>query len=394
MGQHQTGGAPDVAGGRLHLCHIVTGLLGGPAASVKYLTEAQLRAGHRVTVVYTPERDDPQAVRALFDPRVAVVPWRVKREIGPGDLPALLRLVRLLAEMAPTVVHLHCSKAGALGRVAASLLRIPNVYSPRGIAISRRDVSRLTRSIYYGLEWILGRVGGPVVACSPGEREEVRKLAPQVKMIPNGLAVRDLDALMGDEEPARFSAADGRLHVAICGRIDAQKNPQGVARVAAAAPANWQFHWIGDGPQRALVEAAGITVHGWQERVAGLSLMRRCDALLHLSLWEGMPNAVLEAMALGLPVVASRIVGNKDLVLPGETGFLVEADAAAADVVSTLSDLAADPALRAAFGAAGKRRIANSFDLEALCGRWNALYLDMVGQTSGAVGRPATASLD
>ena len=93
--------------------------------------------------------------------------------------------------------------------------------------------------------------------------------------------------------------------------------------------------------------------------------------MVHTSRWEGMPLAILEAMAVGLPVVATNVVGNRDLVVPGETGFVAD-DAPA--FLRALQSLANSKDLRQKMGEAGRRRVAHEFDQVMLGERWMDLY--------------------
>jgi glycosyltransferase involved in cell wall biosynthesis len=144
-----------------------------------------------------------------------------------------------------------------------------------------------------------------------------------------------------------------------------------VNEIAATAPPHWKFEWIGDGELRHALDEERIGVLGWLSREEVLSRLSQCDVLLHPSRWEGMPNAVLEAMALGLPVIASDIVGNRSLVRPGETGYLVNE---LKDYLAALHELANKPCLRKRLGQAGFRTVLENFDSSKLAERWEQIY--------------------
>jgi hypothetical protein len=147
----------------MHICHVTGALAGGPATSIGLLSARQAGAGHEVSPVCSSIRDEVWPYRKRFDHFRAAIPWRVGRSIGPRDLPAFFELVRILRRLAPDIVHLHCSKAGALGRLAARTVGLPAVYSPRGVAFVRTD-RLLDRAVYRMLESCLARGGEPVVA--------------------------------------------------------------------------------------------------------------------------------------------------------------------------------------------------------------------------------------
>lgn len=357
--------------GPLHICHVALALKGGPLTLISDWIREQVRLGHRVSLVYSPLRDDVTEIQAVIPADVLLIPLAVSREVRPErDVRSVAALRRVLAGLRPDIIHNHCAKAGLVGRLTGRLMGIPTIYSPQGLAYLQRDVSWFSRALYFGVEWFLGRVGTMTVASSATELLHLRGVPGRKGMIPNGISLADFQ----DVVPA---ARSGRFRVVLCGRLSAQKNPAMAAAIAAAAPADWEWLWIGDGELRAEAEASGrIQVLGWLGRQEVLSLVASADVLLHMSLWEGMPMAILEAMALGRPVVASDVVGNKDLVVPGRTGFLVET---VEDSVRAMTALAGSDALRRQMGDAGRAEVARTFDQSFLIRRWIDLYRDLIG---------------
>jgi glycosyltransferase involved in cell wall biosynthesis len=146
----------------------------------------------------------------------------------------------------------------------------------------------------------------------------------------------------------------------------------------------WELRVFGDGPDRAEIErhrnALGlggrVTLLGNRQDVA--AQLAECDAFALISDWEGLPYSILEAMAAGLPVLASEVGGIPDLVVPGSTGELVPArDAAAAGRV--LAAWAAGPAVLPALGRAGHARARAAFSRERMVGRYDALFGSLLG---------------
>jgi sugar transferase (PEP-CTERM/EpsH1 system associated) len=136
---------------------------------------------------------------------------------------------------------------------------------------------------------------------------------------------------------------------------------------------------IGDGPTRALCEEllglAGLSALAWlpgtKSQVA--EIMRSFNCFVLPSLAEGISNTILEAMATGLPVVATNVGGNADLVVHGETGLIVEAsdvDAMASSLIQMYSDQSASRKM----GIAGRVRVERDFSLQAMVGRYQSLY--------------------
>ncbi|HKU55080.1 MAG TPA: glycosyltransferase [Rhizomicrobium sp.] len=356
----------------MHIVHFCGALKGGPLSAIAEWLRQQLAAGHKVSLIYSPLRDPVESFRNDLPQDVALIPLQVHREIDLGsDLAAVRQLVTWLNRIRPDVLHLHSSKAGAIGRIAALLAGVPAVYSTHGVAFLRTDVGPAARAFFYGMEFILGLIGTVTVACSPSELAAMRRIPGRKLTIPNGINLGELP----DSRPKDKSAG---MDIVLCGRITAQKNPELANRIAAASPAEWRWTWLGDGELRDAVLAGGrIAVAGWMPRGEVLARLGAADVMVHTSSWEGMPIAILEAMALGLPAVVTDVVGNRDLVVSGKTGFVADTDS---DLLQALKQLETDPELRRRMGEAGHERIMKEFDQEKLGKIWLSLYSDIWAQ--------------
>ena len=242
----------------------------------------------------------------------------------------------MIAGLAPDVVHLHSSKAGVLGRAAAfttgDAARV--FYSPRGLPFLQEDYSPRARALFRRIEWACARLGGTVVACSASEEALVREhLRPRrVALVENAV---DVESVI-----PRVDRGDGLMRIGIVGRITYARNPPLFAELARRhASGNTRFVWVGGGEadDARLLQEAGVEVTGWKSRPEALAEMSRLDIYLHPSRWEGMPIALIEAQIAGLPAVATDVVGNRDVIREGETGF-VRADAAGLSEVARAAD--------------------------------------------------------
>jgi glycosyltransferase involved in cell wall biosynthesis len=356
----------------MHICHVIGRLMGGPATSVRYLVLQQLAAGHDVTCIYGAKYETEAEIRKVLPPPTRLVPFVVDRDISVlEDGRALRALMRELRALSPDLVHLHSSKAGALGRLACWRLGLPNVYSPRSISYLRRDVGLGTKFFHAAIEAGLALLGGPVVACSAGEYAAIRRLPCKVAMIPNQIDVTELDHVVGDAP-----TPSGPFRVVICGRIEPQKNPAMVARLVAAAPADWEWVWVGGGSLECLLDdLPAMQVTGWMDRDDVLRHMHGADVLLHATAWEGMPNAVLEAMALARPIVTTDVEGNRDLVRHGTTGFVCRDEA---EILASLRCLAEDRGMGRTMGQAGRAVVLETYSPEIVTAQWSSLYASLV----------------
>jgi glycosyltransferase involved in cell wall biosynthesis len=188
-----------------------------------------------------------------------------------------------------------------------------------------------------------------------------------VQVIPNGVDC-------GMFVPGAASGnPGGRTTVLFVGRFHQQKNLpfllEQMARLHKAAPNSWRLVLVGDGEERDSVEiiirslnlGSITTLHGWQnDKAALVVLYQQADVVVNPSVYEGMPNVVLEAMACGLPVVASRVPGNDSLVIPRETGLLFTLGDGNA-FCAALQELRDNPSLARALGEAGRRRAEAGF---------------------------------
>ncbi len=374
----------------MHICHVTSALAGGPATSIALLSARQAEAGHEVSLVYSSVRDEIWPYRKRFDHLRTVLPWRVRRAIGPGDLQAFVELLKILGRLAPDVVHLHCSKAGALGRLATRMLGMPAVYSPHGVSFIRSD-SKLRRNLYKMLERVLDDERIPVAACSESEAVHLRSAASTLHVIPNAVDTTPLSGLV-----SRIEKRDWQFTVGILGLIKHQRMPDIVRVLVDNAPPDWRWLWIGDGPLRALVEdLPNLAVTGWRDHREALQMLAGADVVLHASRWEGMPNALLEAMALGIPVVASDVVGTRDVVTHGVDGILVKDIYDHTDYLDALSRLACDSGMRTRMGLCARDKVMRHYEVSVVVSRWHDVYMHAIEngpRRSNGVVRPPRVS--
>lgn len=287
------------------------------------------------------------------------------REISPlSDLKAWWRLYRLFRELEPDVVHAHSSKAGFLARTAAWAAGVPRIfYSPRGYAFLQQDRSPLSRALYWGLEAAVSWIGA-IAACSEAEAALARGLRTCSRVV----VARD--AYLGEV----YDGPPGReLVVCAAGRMSCPRHPEAFARLARKG-LKARFLWIGGGELEASVrELAGdaVEVTGWLSHEAALEKLKTGSIFVHYSRWEGLPNAVLEAMACGLPVVASDLPANRELVENGKTGWVVGSED---ELFEKVRALAHDPHRREAMGKAGREVVRSEFGLERLLEELAELY--------------------
>ncbi|HTH77995.1 MAG TPA: glycosyltransferase [Ramlibacter sp.] len=337
----------------IHILHVVESFAAGTLRIVTQMTNRQALDGHRVSLAYSLREETPVDWRGQLDARVEPHHLAMKRELAPAsDCRSLLGLVRLVGRLQPDIVHLHSSKAGALGRIASLARTRPRWYfSPHGLSFLQSSTPGRVHPVYLALERVLAHLPVSIIACSPSEAQLIaHHLHRRPLLVPNGIAL--------DEVRTRGPrAADRSVVVGTAGRISQARHPELFARVARrVAGGRVRFVWLGGGEPQAEADLrrAGVEVSGWVPHAKLLELLAGLDIYMQPSRWEGLPVAVMEAMATGLPVVATDIVGNRDLVQHGRTGWLAASED---ELVAGVMRLAGNAALRDSWGAAAREHV-------------------------------------
>ncbi len=275
----------------------------------------------------------------------------VRREIGPRDLAGIVELVRLFRRERPDLVHLNSSKIGALGRIAAVLARVPaRIFTVHGWSFGPHEGTAARG--YRTLERLLSPLAW-TICVSEGDRACAPWLNGRGVVIPNAVDVSAATVASPNGGPPTIVSV---------GRLVLPKSFWTLGdALRSLEPGSFRARIVGDGPQANLLRGIdGVELLGERHDVP--AILAAADVFVLSSLSEGMPISILEAMAAGLPVVASAVGGVPEVVIDGETGLLVPPDDAPA-LANALRRLLADAGLRRRLGAAGRRRAEERFDL-------------------------------
>lgn len=304
-----------------------------------------------------------------------------------SDVRALVRLVRVLRERRPDVVHTHSSKAGVLGRVAARLAGVPvTVHTVHGWSFSA-GMPGPARWVAVALERLLARRTTALVVV--GESDRAAGLARGIgvpssyHVIRSGVDVDRFRLTPGRRAAIRtaLGVPEGVPLVGTVGRLAAQKDPEAFVAMAHGvhrARPDARFVVVGDGPLRTAIEQAiaqqgldgVVTLLGERDDVE--QLLAALDVFVLTSRWEGLPRAVVEAMAAGVPVVASAVGCVADVVRHERTGLLVPAGDGPG-FSAAVTRLLDDPTLRARLAAAAQPMV-DEFSATAMVAGHEALY--------------------
>ena len=362
---------------------------GGAGNASSNIARQMVAKGHQVVHLTTrfrnfPKEEDWHGVRVV---RVPAIRKRMDRS-GPVEqliyvLGGSLGALAVLKSFRPDgVIAFFGVPSGPIAWLLRILRGIPYVVSMRGGDVPGfrpYDFGTFHRLVGPFLR-VIWRNASALVANSNGLRALALAFAPEaeIRLIPNGV---DL---------AQFSPAKrdwGQPRLLSVGRVVYQKGLDlGMQALAELEDLDWEWTIAGDGNCRAELqvqaEQLGISsrIHfvGWQSKEQLAALYRQANLFVFPSRHEGMPNAMLEAMACGLPVIASEIAGSEELVLHNQTGLLFPSE----DVVGLRDELRVllvDAALRKRMGAAGRARV----EAEYTWGGVAARYIDLLSEITG-----------
>lgn len=283
-----------------------------------------------------------------------------------------------------TLIHSHGKGAGIYSRVVGWISGMPVIHTPHGLHLER--YGSFGRWMYLAIEKYLSGPFSKVIFVSPSEKDNAvnrfRIWRGKGVVIINGVADVD-DAEVSrwrTEVRAELSLDEATPVVITVSRFDPAKNMQEAVSVAEELK-DMVFVWIGDGEGQTEVEEALrkrgiINVKMLGARSDVIRLLSSADMYLSTSLREGMPIAVLEAMSVGLPIVASRVVGNVDVVNDGKNGFLYSSGhpAEAAALLSQLKETE----LRMKMGVESLRLQRNQYSATVMARNIYSEYLNVV----------------
>lgn len=295
------------------------------------------------------------------------------REIQPlKDLAALVAMWRIFRRERPVLVHTHCAKAGILGRWAAKLAGVPCIFhTAHGFGFNDYQ-SPIARNFYVWVERLTSKITNGHVFVSHDNAEKAEKLGltrpGEWILSRSGIDVGEYtQSLPRRTKLAAWGIPADKTVVGMVAAFKPQKAPADFIDVAARVLEQTDrvhFVMVGDGELRPEVEARighhgigeHVTLLGWQKSEEMPGIYRSLDIAVLTSLWEGMARVFSEAMASGLPIVATDVDGAREAITDGENGFLFQphdVDGMAGAVLKLL----ADPELRQTMGAAGQQRV-------------------------------------
>jgi glycosyltransferase involved in cell wall biosynthesis len=381
--------------------------VGGPARHAVILEHGLRAYGFETLLVHgTPTSDegsledliDQRAVRAIRLPGLGrrVKPW--------SDLVAFWHLLRLMFREKPDILHTHTAKAGTLGRLAGIAYNLTQrrtrrcllVHTFHGHVLSGY-FSALGTQATRQAERLLARSSDRIITISNRQRDEIggifRIASPdKISVIPLGLELDDLLAVRSPDRSLRHGLgwSANEFVVGYVGRLVAIKDVPtllaGFSRLLERCP-RARLIIVGDGMLRQSLEGtardlrieSSVRFAGWRRDLQ--SVYGAMDVVALTSRNEGTPVAVIEAMAAGLPVVATAVGGVPDVVKNDQNGLLIP-PGEPMSLANALYRVASDDELRRRLGANGREDVARRFRSERLVADIAAVYSELLNERS------------
>lgn len=382
------------------VCHVITKLeLGGAQEVVLYAVSHLDRSKFRPLLVTGPGGLLTDEAKTLPGVDVHVLSSLTRHVHALADLAAFIELMRLFRRLHPTIVHTHSSKAGILGRWAAWCARVPVIiHTIHGYGITPAQPPWLRRALIL-LERATGWITTHWIAVAQADVEKGIKWGlfdrTQVSVVRPGIDPHpfqtDIDTTTRDALRAQFGVGPAEYLVGTVACLKPQKAPEdfvAVAKEVCETISNARFVLIGDGDLRprieSLIEGNGLRTRlhlaGWRRDIP--TVMKIFDAFLLTSHWEGLPRVLLEARAIGILVVATRVGGVEEVIVQGRHGWLSNAGDIAglsAHLVRVLKSRDGQPQGRLRFVEA----LPKEFHLEEMVKQYECLYDRFVDDRRG-----------
>ncbi|MFR4881774.1 MAG: glycosyltransferase [Coprococcus sp.] len=302
--------------GKKRILYIVEAMGGGVFTYIVDLAN-ELVNKYDMYIAYAVRKQTPKNYKDYFDKRIHLIEVKnFGRAINPTkDIAAFFELKKIAAEVKPDVIHLHSSKAGAIGRVAFDG-KIPMFYTPHGYSFLMENCNPTKRRVFKLIESVCAKRNCTTISCSVGEHQETLKITKNVAYVNNGINMEELQEIVDQTEKVTHP-----FTVFTLGRICYQKNPTLFNEIAESLP-DVKFVWIGDGELRDQLTSENIEITGWADRSTAIRYAVNADVFLLPSRWEGLPISLLESMYMKKACVVSNVIGNRDVIHNGENGFV------------------------------------------------------------------------
>ncbi len=387
---------------KLRICHVITRMIVGGAQENTLLTiKGHLASGHHVELATGPSPGrEGKLLENTGMPEFPIVEFPdMVRELSPlHDLKAFFALKKYFKAGKFDVVHTHSSKAGILGRIAARAAGVPVVvHTVHGQAFHPYQ-SKLKNRLFIFLERFAAKYCDKIYAVAQAMIDQCveAKVAPREKymVVYSGMDTTAFDSAVREKTlREKLSIPENTQTICTVARLFHQKGYEFVIPAAEKVlekNPDVHFLFVGDGPMydelNSYLKSKNIDKNF---HFAGLvppsevcRYIAQSDLLWHLSLHEGLPRAVVQALATGIPAIGFALDGTPEVIINGETGYTTAAEDVEAVTDRTL-ELFQNDDLRRSMGARGKEKVLKQFDWQLMADILEKEFITLYNKKTG-----------
>lgn len=301
------------------------------------------------------------------------VPTHVIPTTRPFDVPKWKTVKKWIAEQGVQLVHAHGTRANSNVLWASRSLGLPVVYTVHGWSFHPDQKALVRRVRIMGERYLTAR-SQLNISVSGSNQQTGKDYMPSFHsiVINNGIDLNKFNPSQPHKDIRKeLGISPDVVLVLFIARFTGHKQPLSLIRAfAEAVKANGNMHllMVGDGDQKAeaveLISSLGcgdkITLESFRQDVP--DVLAAADIFVLPSLWEGLPIGLLEAMAMGKAIIASRVDGTSEIIRHGENGWMVETDGLVPNLTTALISLSRDQAKQKAFSEAARATVSERFN--------------------------------
>ena len=352
--------------GKKKILHVVEALGGGVFSYIVELSNG-LSQEFDVTIAFGTRDETPENYAEYFNYNIQLIQVKAFcRRVNPiKDIKACFELSKIIKKVSPDIIHLHSSKAGAVGRMIRKPRNAKLFYTPHGYSFLMGNTRKVKKMAYWCIEKIYGRKDCMTIACGKGEWKESNRVTKRATYVNNGINLDTIHEILSKTE-----ISEHPFTVYTLGRISYQKNPEMFNEIAKRMK-NVHFLWIGDGDQRNRLTAPNVEVTGWVSREEALSRAAWGDVFILPSRWEGLPISLLEAMYMRKACVVSNVPGNIDVVNDKENGYICNTVEEFVDAIQKIREDSSSDITENAYN-----EIFTEYNSSQVCKKYKEIYLE------------------
>lgn len=356
---------------RPHVAHIIDRL--PPDGAERLLVDVLKNRSNDFTFTVVCLIAGGELVAELENMNVPVIIFKRKHKL---DIGLIFRLRKWLRLNNIDVVHTHLFTADSWGRLAAFLARVPCIVN------TVHSTNTWKTKIHRFIDRILAKVSTNIIACSDEVANVLIKhdgiSAKRIKVVANGIDLRRFENVTAIDLVNKTTT----VNLVVIGRLHPAKGHQDLIPVINTIKgkcSDFHLYFVGEGELRPEIEENIkksdlqdlITLMGQRQDIP--AILAAMDIFVMPSKWEGLPMALLEAMAMGKTVVATRVGGIPDVITHNENGLLVDVDDSAA-LAENLLKVITDNKLRLRLGTAAKEMVRQQYSAVSVSRKYEQIY--------------------